>query len=210
MYEAFRVHKQRHASLLAFIEAALRGSGCSTINRSPRGEAPLRLSFITPWGERVGIIAYAFLFNTRRTKNRPDDEHRFQVKYGSKGGQYHDLWQDPFGLCTTLFLGINPKKGIFVGADPVLNSPTQYLTSKEFMQEHVDRILAYGWHSWERELECELSPEPREVLIGGTAEHFLRYVLFEREVVGEDQGHRQLVAEQYARVSLPAIATAPC
>ena len=42
-----------------------------------------------------------------------------KVKYGSKDGRLHRLWQDPFGLSTTLFLGINAEEGFFVGADPV-------------------------------------------------------------------------------------------
>ena len=59
-------------------------------------------------GERLGILCYAFLANQVQTTNRPDDEHRFQVKYGSKDGKLHRLWRDPFGLYTTLFVGINP------------------------------------------------------------------------------------------------------
>jgi len=57
----------------------------------------------------MGIVAYAFLANSKPTKNRPPDEHRFQLKYGSKDDRLHELWQDPFGLYTTLLVGINPE-----------------------------------------------------------------------------------------------------
>lgn len=196
--ETFRVSRSGRAPLLEFIEGGLRDTGCALIQSSPADEAPFRISFVTPWGERMGIIAYAFTANARPTRNRPSDEHRFQVKYGTKDGRLHTLWQDPFGLYTTLFLGINVEGGFFVGADPVLNSPTRFFISKEFKQAHVDEIQAHGWNAWEREQRREYIGDPVEVLVGGTREHLLRYTLFEREVRGEDQGHRQLVADRFA------------
>lgn len=192
---------------------ALRACGCIVIHRSPAGEAPFRISFLTPWGERMGIVAYAFLANNRKTRNRPSDEHRFQIKYGPRTGRLHHLWQDPFGIYTTLCLGIDVKTGFFVAVDPVLNSPTLFYISKEFKQAHADKILSRGWHTWVRSVRPgtrrrdELAPEEErfeqghEVLVGGKPEHFLRYVMFEREALGEDQGHRQLLAEQYPLTS---------
>jgi len=175
---------------------ALVACGCRVIHASPPNEAPFRISFVLPNGERMGIATYAFLANTKLTKNRPDDEHRFQVKYGSRDGQLHELWQDPFGLYTTLFVGINPERGFFVGADPVLHSPTKFFISVEFKSAHVAEIERDGWHAWERDRRAV--DDPVEVLVGGKPESFLRYAMFEREALGEDQGHRQLVAEQSA------------
>jgi hypothetical protein len=156
--------------------------------------APYRFTFETPAGERLGIIAYAFFANSRLTNNRPDDEHRFQVKYGPDTKALHTLWQDPFLLYTTLFCGIDPERGIFVGADPVVHNPTRFFISIEYKQHQVDDILKRHWHSWERERRVE-SDAPVEVLVGGTKESFLRYVRFEREALGESPGHRQLLAE---------------
>lgn len=155
----------------------------------------MRISFETPAGERMGIVAYLFRANSVETKNRPSDEHRFQVKYGSKDGRLHALWFDPFGVFTTLFLGVDPDRGIFVGADPVVHSPTRFFISVEFKRSQVDRILKSGWYAWERERRTA-SGEPIEVLVGGTAESFLDYVRFERAALGLDQGHRQLLAEK--------------
>ncbi len=202
-YETWSIDAFRRRPLLEFMLEALRESGCIVLGCSPPSEAPFRISFSTPWGERIGVVAYAFTANSRLTKNRPDDEHRFQVKYGSKDGELHELWQDPFGLYVTLFLGINVEQGFFVAADPVLNNPTRFFISKEFKQEHVDEVIESGWYAWERDQRKENSPEPREVLVGGTSSQFLRYVLFEREAHGEDQGHRQLLAERFASPSLP-------
>lgn len=195
----YRVQADDREPLIAFMVDALRAEGCRIIHQSSPTQAPFRITFETPAGERLGIIAYAFLATFTPTKNRPEDEHSFQVKYGSKDGKLHDLWQDPYGLYVTLFLGINPKLGLFVGADPVLHSPTKFFIRIEFKQEHVDEILRRGWFAWERKRR---SPgEPVEALVGGTARSFLRYVRFERDALGEDQGHRQLLAE---RLVLPA------
>ena len=194
-YRTYNVSRKDREPLLEFMLQALRGAGCRILYSSSPALAPFRITFETPEGERLGIVAYAFLANSRLTLNRPADEHRFQLKYGSKDGQLHELWQDPFGMYTTLLVGINTELGFFVGADPVLHNPTRLFISIEFKQHHSDQILAQGWHAWERERKG--SPEePVEVLIGGTPESFLSYVRFEREAAGEDQGHRQLLAER--------------
>ena len=205
----YRVLPKDRRPLIDWMLAALRGSGCRIIHEPPPNRAPFRITFETPLGERLGIIAYAFYANNTLTKNRPTDEWRLQAKYGSKERKKadHEIWQDPHGLYVTLFIGINPTaggKGFFVGVDPVLHSPTKLFISIEFKDEHVDEILKSGWHSWERRsfLPAERD-EPRleapyETVVGGTAESFLRYIRFEREALGEDQGHRQLLADGFA------------
>ena len=196
-YRRFSVSRRQKEPLLGFILSSLQTSGCRILRHSDAGEAPFRISFEAPDGERIGIIAYAFFANSKPTKNRPADEHRFQVKYGPKTGELHELWQDPFELYTTLFFGINLEEGFFVGADPVLHSPTRFFISVELKQHHVDQILKEGWHAWERQKRSGGGlEEPVEVMVGGTAKHFLRYVRFERTAKGLDTGHRGLLADK--------------
>lgn len=191
----YRVSAKDRMPLVQFMVQALHASGCRTLFVSEPNEAPFRITFETPDGERMGIIAYAFLANHKKTKNRPTDEHLFQVKYGSKTSRNsHVIWQDPYRLYTTLFLGINPELGFFVGADPVVHSPTKFFISIEFKQHHVDEILKRGWHAWER--QSRTAPSPVEIMVGGSHESFLRYIRFEREALGEDAGPRQLLAER--------------
>lgn len=169
--------------------------------------APFRFTFETPAGERMGIIAYAFYANQKLTKNRPRDEHRFQVKYGSKrSDKLHEIYQDPYSLYTTLFLGINPEQGFFVGADPILHNPTKFFISIEFKDSHVGEIRARGWYAWERERRSG-SDEPVEILVGGTAASFLQYIYFERAALREDQGHRQWLAENIAAIDAHSVLT---
>lgn len=209
-YQTWRVDKKKRAPLIEFIEDALEESGCTLLHRSEDGVAPFRFTYITPWGERQGILAYAFFANDTKIKNRPEDEHRFQLKYGSKpkgpeGDKIYELWQDPFDIYTTLLIGINPERGFFVGADPLLNKFTRLFISKEFKEHHAAKILEEGWHAWERrQLPKKHAEETQstETLVGGTAKNFLKYVLFERSVVGEAPGPRHLVADQFAQAPL--------
>lgn len=200
-YRRFSVSRHQKEPLLAFILDALGASRCQILRCSNPGETPFRISFETPDGERMGIIAYAFFANRRETRNRPGDENRFQVKYGPKTGEFHTLWQDPYGLYTTLFFGINTDKGYFVAADPVLHSPTRFFISVEFKDQHVEQILNRGWYAWEREKRSrEGLDEPVEVMVGGVPEHFLRYARFERMAQGLDSGHRSLLADKIAEL----------
>src|SRR6266540_2964447 len=119
-YEEFSTNRLSREPLLRFMLEALEEQGCTVIHRPSPNRAPFRITFETPEGERLGIVAYAFTANKRETRNRPTDEHRFQIKYGIKDSREHLIWQDPYGLYTTLFLGIDPDRDIFIGADPIL------------------------------------------------------------------------------------------
>jgi hypothetical protein len=195
-YRNYSVSRKAKEPLIAFMIDALTEAGCRIIQQSDPGIAPFQVSFETSLGERMGIIAYAFFANSKATKNRPHDEHRFQVKYGAKDGALHSLWQDPFGIYTTLFLGINPDSGFFVGVDPVLHSPTKMFISIEFKEEQARQILLSGWNFWEREKTSKGFDSPVETLVGGRPERFLDYIRFEQAALGLDQGHRFLLAEQ--------------
>jgi hypothetical protein len=200
-YRKYSVSRRDKQPLLNFILGALRSSGCRILCHSDAAEAPFRITFEAPDGERIGIIAYAFFANQRITRNRPQDEHRFQVKYGPKTSELHPLWQDPFDLYTTLFLGINPEQGFFVAADPVLHSPTRFFISVEFKDEQVHEVLNSGWHAWERQKRSQSGlEEPVEIMVGGVPESFLRYVRFERAAKGLDTGHRSLLADKVAEL----------
>ena len=203
-YRTYSVSLRDKEPLLRFLHDALSASGCRIIWSSSGNEAPFRISFETPTAERLGVIVYAFFANAKETRNRPNDEYRMQVKYGQKQlDNVHLLYQDPFRLYTTLLMGINPDEGFFVGFDPVLHSPTKHFISLEFKRRFVEQVQAMSWSATERDRKTS-SDEPVEVIVGGTREQFLRYVLFEREALGEDQGHRELLAERHVLAGTPS------
>lgn len=203
----YSVNARARQPLLDFMTGALLGSGCKIVHSSPPDRAPFVIAFETPRGERVGIVAYAFLATRTPTKNRPLDERSFQIKYGSKesyqGSNAHELWQDPFGMFTTLLLGIDPSGGFCVSADSVLHSPTKFFIRMEFKDEHADAVAKRGWLAWERVKRNTPVDAPRvETLIGATRDRFLDLVRFERAARGLDPGNRLILGEGHAS-SLP-------
>jgi len=199
-YRTYRVQRNARERLVRFMVDALQRADCRVLRHSEPSQAPFCITFEAPDGERLGVVAYAFNANQRETKNRPEDEHRFQVKYGSErreGRELHELWQDPYELYTTLLIGINTEEGFFVGADPVLHSPTRFFISIEYKEQHVQAIQDAGWHAWERvKRDREGRDAPTEVLVGARPEHFLQYVRFERAAKGLTPGHRALLADK--------------
>jgi hypothetical protein len=199
----YRVQRAARAPLVHFMLDSLRASGCRILHEPDPGEAPFVITFETPAGERMGIVAYAFLANESPTKvNRPDDERSFQVKYGPDDKQLHALWQDPLGLLTTLLIGIDPDEGFFVAADPEVHNPTRFFIRIEFKERHAAATRRDGWHVWERASRGprHLQPGERlysfETMIGGTKDAFLDLIRFERAALGLSPGDRHLLAER--------------
>ena len=149
---------------------ALKDRGCRIIHASTPDRAPFVFTFELSSGERMGVVAYAFLATRTPTKNRPKDERSFQVKYGSKESyaaeNLHRVRRDPLGLFTTLFIGISPSEGYFVSADPAMHDPTKFFIRIEFKDEHVEEIAKEKWFAWER--DRRLLDEPIEVMVGAT------------------------------------------
>lgn len=194
-YQRYSVSRASKQPLLDFILSSLTEGGCRILNSSDPSQAPFRITFEDPSGQNFGIIVYAFLANSKVTKNRPDDEHRFQVKYGKKDGLLHEIWQDPFQLYTTLMVGVDLTRKVFVGVDPMIHQFTKFFISIEFKRSEVEAIVEKGWHCWER-TKRRGDDSPVETMVGGRSELFLNYVRFEQAAKGVDQGHRYLLAEK--------------
>lgn len=199
----YRVQRAARAPLVDFMLDSLRAAGCRILHASDPSVAPFVITFETAAGERMGIVAYAFLANESPTKvNRPDDERSFQVKYGPDDKKLHELWQDPLGLFTTLLVGIDPDEGFFVAADPELHNPTRFFIRIEFKERHAAAIKCNGWHVWERASRGprHLKPGERlyscETMVGGSKDSFLDLIRFERAARGLSPGDRHLLGER--------------
>ncbi len=201
----YGVNRSDREPLLRFMVDALENQGCKMIFVPPTNVAPFRITFETPQGERVGVVAYAFLANNKQIRNRPRDEHRFQIKYGGDLSGYHEIWQDPYGLYVTLLVGINPEMRFFVAADPVIRNPTRFSVSVEFKDQKANQILSDKWVAWERERrpgKRTLDEPLFETLVAGTQDQFLRLIRFEREAWGEEPGERHYLAEHFTDTPL--------
>lgn len=209
-WKIYPVSARDKEPLLNFIREALEQRGCTIRHVSAANRAPFLIVFDLPGSERISMLVYAFFANSERTKNRPLDEHRFQIKYGGNLKGVLDVAVDPLGVTTTVFLGIDPERKIFVAADPLMNNPSPMSRSVEFKTENVEHVLTSGWSAWERERReaktttrraFELLPDIRtEILIGGKQERLLDLILLERIARGLDPGERHLIADKFREV----------
>jgi hypothetical protein len=205
-WKTYSVQRSSKAPLLSFIVEALEKRGCHVVYASDPSQAPFYVVFETPSGDRHGVLAYAFFANTKVTGGRPQDEHRFQIKYGGELKGILDIAVDPHQLITTIALGIDPERGVFVAIDPLMNTPAPMSRSVEFKSFHVEHILDDGWAAWERDRRTaktknrpayELDEDTRtELLVGGRQERLLDLILLERIARGLDPGERHLVADK--------------
>jgi hypothetical protein len=139
--------------------------------------------------ERIGVLAYVFRVTQVLTENRPADEARLQVRYGSETTwhtQNHPLGRDVAGVDVTIAIGIDLEHEVIVGLDPLLYDPLPMGISVELKDEHVAAVRRDSWAVWERKKQKGSVRERRaaeglETVIGFTPERLIDYVRFERQ-----------------------------
>jgi hypothetical protein len=183
-----RVRRREHH---AFIEAAVEQSGGRVLSSSGPGRAPLFLGVEDEDGERMAICAYVFLANRRQIRNRPQDEHRLQVRYGDVNDpawreQDHPVGFDPLGVDVTLVVGAHLEAELIVGLDPLVYDPLPIGISVFFKDSEIAEAKRTGWHVWERDNISGLRrPDPRttlgvETLVALAPDRLLNYIRLER------------------------------
>lgn len=194
-----------HANVKAIIAAVERSGGKVIVPPDPT-VAPYELTVRTLHGDMVELVCYAFTANKYTQGERPSDEHRFQVKYGSDFQNYHDIFIDPSRKKITLFFGVHEQLDLFVAVDPAMHNPTWFSRSVEFKEADLLKAKDEGWHGWERERSDARRKQERprmslqtEAVCAFRPEYFLRYVAFERLATGIDPGERLLLADRIAR-----------
>jgi hypothetical protein len=207
-WKTYSVQRREKAALLEFIIGGLAMRGCQIVTTSDPRRAPFYIVFETPAGERHGILAYAFRAGARVTNKRPTDEHRFQVKYGSELKGVLEVAVDPCAVITTIFLGIDLERRVFVAADPLMNTPSPMSRSIEFKKHHVEDILRHCWWAWERDRRQprtrdrptpDIDEDTRiQVLVGGKQDRIYDLITLERLAIGLDPGERHLLADKLA------------
>jgi hypothetical protein len=112
------------ADLQAFLETAVEKSGGRILYASSHTRAPVYLG-VKSGEERLGLLSYSFRCTGRVIRNRPDDEHRAQIRLGAEEtwGDEHPLAIDEAGVDVTLVLGVHLGAGIILG--PIRSSMTR-------------------------------------------------------------------------------------
>jgi hypothetical protein len=184
-------------AIVEAIEEALTASRARILKSANPKEAPFEFIVLTPTGERLELVCYAFTGNKYGQQGRPLDEHRFQIKYGSEFDRYHEIFFDPKGNKVTLMFGVHLKLNLFIAVDPRMHSPTWFSSSVEFKTRDLEEAAEKGWHGWQRERSDARRKQRRpeenlqtETVIGFEPDQFLRYVEFERVASGVDCGER--------------------
>lgn len=193
---------------MSWVVEGLRAAGAEIVKEPDPSRAPFVLLLDLPWtGERLGIVGYLFTSTSRETRNRPDDEARFQIKYGSKPDEnLHWLFADPNGLWLTVLWGIDLESGQAISVDPEAHNPTKFFVSVEYKRRQIEAIERDGWLAWTRDRRAwsrkdgVIQPIPEaqaattETLVGATQEHLLRLLLFERAARGLTPDYRLKLA----------------
>jgi hypothetical protein len=144
-----------------------------------------------PDGRPVALCAYVFTATHQQIRNRPPDEHRFQVRYGdvnsdSWKAEDHPVGFDPLGSDITLVLGVHEAADLFIAVDPIAYDPLPMGISVFFKDAEVEAAQEHGWHVWERDnIAGARRGNPRtelglETLVAFKPELFFNYIQFER------------------------------
>lgn len=196
-FEGMHVYGSQRGRLLDVVARGLTEAGCSEIKRSGRGKAPYIVSYVSPSGHREGLICYLMTATKVETRNRPSDEIRFQIKFGSKdsgGDNSLKLYFDPFRVYTTLLLAVDETEDVVVSIDPVSHAGRKMFTNYAYKKSDEAEVVANGLHIWERDvrLRGKGSDDDPELLVGCTVENLYTVIRFERAVRGLDFGIRSM------------------
>jgi hypothetical protein len=139
-----------------FVQQAVERAGGRVLAASPPNQAPLFLGIEDDRGERLALCAYVFLANRRDIRNRPQDEHRLQIRYGDVNDaswrtQSHPVGFDPLSVDITLVLGAHLDRDLLIGLDPLTYNPLPLGISIFFKDAEIDEAVQEGWHVWERD-----------------------------------------------------------
>lgn len=212
--ERYAVRRHRE---LRFVLEALEQSGAKVLSSPNPNVAPFIIEILGPSGEKLELICYAFSANKYRQSGRPNDEHRFQVKYGSDFDRYHNIYIPAGEQRVTLMFGVHLEESIIVAVDPAMHNPTWFSRSVELKDQHVAAVHDFGWYGWERDRHpggrrkgvMPKESYQTEVLLGLTPDRFMRYIQLERVATGIDPGERLLLIDQLAERPAPEAQVGP-
>lgn len=186
MPDVYRVSGK--ADLYAFILNAVEASGGRVLYASEANRAPIYLGVQVDSDERIGMLIYPFRITRNRIRNRPEDEVRGQLRYGSEStwNEIHRVGSDIAGVDVSLVLGIDTKDQIAVGLDASLWDPLPMGISFYAKSSEIDKAMRTGWHVWEKEnrggtrRSSPRSPTKFETVVAFRPERFIDFARLER------------------------------
>lgn len=184
--EVYRV--QGRSDLHDFLVHAVEASGGRVLYVSDPGRAPVYLGVQLDSDERIGMLVYPFRITRNTIRNRPDDEVRGQLRYGSEDSwkREHPVGRDIAGVDVTMILGIDLAEGVLLGLDANLWDPLPMGISFYAKEAEITQAKETGWHVWEKvnrggnkRAEAR-SPTNLETVVAFTPNRLIDYARLER------------------------------
>ena len=184
--EVYRV--QGRGDLHAFLRDAVQASGARLLYVSESHRAPIYLGVQLDSDERLGLLVYPFRVTRNMIRNRPSDEVRGQLRYGSEASwlREHRIGRDVAGVDVTLILGIDLADEVLLGLDANLWDPLPMGISFYAKQAEIDQAHSTGWHVWEKVNRAGTkrsearSPTSLETVVAFTPDRLIQFARLER------------------------------
>lgn len=184
--EVYRVARRGdlHAALIAAVES----SGGRVLYASDEARAPVYLGVQLDSDERLGMLIYPFRVTRNRIRNRPEDEVRGQLRYGSEPSweRPHPIARDVAGVDITMVLGIDLEDEVLIGLDATLWDPLPMGISFYAKVREIELARTHGWHVWEKvnrggsRRAAPRSPTSLETVVAFQPGRLLDYARLER------------------------------
>lgn len=206
----YKVQRSRQ-QIVDVLTAGIEASGARVVSCSFPHElvAPVFIGAEDADGHRYGMLTYPFTTTKKAIKNRPSDEHRFQIKYGEPSRvrlEPNPLGHDPAGVDVTLVVAVDPEREIVVGLDPLVYSELPMGVSNYYDDENANAALRDSWAVWAKEKRKTRTDqggswEGIEAMVGFRPDRLLDYARFEALAtsLGLETGLRARLAEEFAR-----------
>lgn len=181
-------HVSGKSDLHDFLIATVEASGGRVLYSSDPQRAPIYLGVQLDSDERIGMLVYPFRITRKKIRNRPDDEVRGQLRYGSETSwnKEHPVGRDVAGIDVTLIVGIDLEKKILLGLDATLWDPLPMGISFYAKFGDLENARQTGWHVWEKinrggnkRAEARSSTH-LETIVAFRPERFVDYARLER------------------------------
>jgi hypothetical protein len=184
--EVYRV--QGRTDLHDFLVHSIEASGGRMLYASDSSRAPVYLGVQLYSDERIGMLVYPFRITRNTIRNRPDDEVRGQLRYGSEESweREHPVGRDVAGVDVTMIIGIDLADEVLLGLDANLWDPLPMGISFYAKDAEIERAKSTGWNVWEkvnrggtRRSEAR-SPTNLETVVAFTPDRLIDYARLER------------------------------
>ncbi len=191
--EVYRVSGRR--DLHSFLLDAVESSGGRLLYASDANRAPVYLGIQADSDERIGVLVYPFRITRNTIRNRPADEVRGQLRYGSEDSweRPHPVARDVAGVDVSLVVGIDLEDDVFVGLDAQLWDPLPMGISFYAKAAEITLARDQSWHVWEKinrsgtRRQAPRSPSSLETVVAFQPHRLLDYIEPQRRHVLEEQ-----------------------